>query len=345
MVHLNDPLVMGSVLINRVTSFLCMVLITTSFSFLFVKVADAQTKKVRVSIPTLGMPSIALTVASVKGYYQQEGLDVELILMSAGVATRALIGGNVEFTSAAGAAFPAVLSGAPLRFLFVSYNRPIFWLYAKSEIRDIGGLIGKKVGVSNIGSAPDYFLREVLKKHGLEGGRDVAILALGLQATIYGGLVSGAVDAAMITPPFTFMAAEAGYRELVSFAQQDLVHLQGSIIAGEKLLKSDSKLVEKFVRGTLKGYLYARDNRSGTVPILAQNVKIKEDQAGRYYDVYRLAMTSDGTVSEELQRRSLDNVLKLVGVKEPPPLEKIFDFSLARKARAQLEAEGWRPKP
>ena len=55
-------------------------------------------------------------------------------------------------------------------------------------------------------------------------------------------------------------------------------------------------------------------------------------------------MTPDGTVSESLQRRALEHVLKRLGQKGSPSLEGIFNYSLTRKVRVELEAQGWRPK-
>ena len=52
-------------------------------------VSKGETRRVNVSIPTRGMPVIAFAAGVEKGYYREEGLDVQLILMSAGVGTRA----------------------------------------------------------------------------------------------------------------------------------------------------------------------------------------------------------------------------------------------------------------
>ena len=308
-------------------------------------VSKGETRRVNVSIPTRGMPVIAFAAGVEKGYYREEGLDVQLILMSAGVGTRALIGGDVHFAATGGAGVPPILSGAPLRFVFTTFNRPMFWLISKPDIREVKGLKGKRVGVSNIGSGPDSLLRELLRRNGLEGGRDVVILALGLQANIYAGLVSGTVDAAMLAPPFNFMVEEAGFRELVSFIEQDFVELQGAIVLREGLLQSDPALVESFIRGTLKGFRYARDNRSGTLPILASYLKIGKELAAKIYDAVRPAMTLDGTVTEELQKKALEHVLKRMGLRESPSLERIFNYALARRIRAELDAERWRPGP
>ncbi len=320
------------------------------FTFVFALVTlgfttGATARKINVSIPTWGMPVIAFTMAKEKGYYREEGFEVELILMSAGVATRALIGGDVQFATTGGAGLPPILSGAPLRFVFASFNRPMFWLYAKPEIREIKSLKGKRVGVSNIGSGPDSLLLEVLKREGLEGGRDVPILALGLQGNIYAGLAGNVVDAAMLAPPFNFMAEENGFHPLVSFIKADFVELQGGILLRESLLQSDSALVEKFIRATLKGLLYARAYRPGTVAVLARSLKVKENMAAKIYDAVRPAMVRDATFTEEQQKKALEHVVKRMNLATAPPLERIFNFSFARKAWSELEAEGWKAKP
>ena len=93
--------------------------------------------------------------------------------------------------------------------------------------------------MSGIGSGPDSLLREILRQHGLDPSRDVTVLSLGVMPTIFAGLQSGIVDAAMLSPPVTFKAEEAGFRELVAFPKQDLVELQGSILVRDASLQSD----------------------------------------------------------------------------------------------------------
>jgi NitT/TauT family transport system substrate-binding protein len=255
----------------------------------------------------------------------------------------ALIGGNAEFASMSGAGMTAMLGGAPLRFAFSSFFRPMFWLYAKPEFPDVKSLRGKRIGVTGLGSGPDNLLREVLKRTGMEGGRDAAILALGLPATLATALRNGIVDAGMISPPFNFTVRDAGFRELVSFLKEDFVELQGSILVNDKFFQSDPGLVEKFVRGTMKGLRYARENKAGTIPILLRYMKLKEDLAGQYYDQVRPIMTADGTVSVDMQKKYLDQALKVLNPKEQPTVEKLYSYGLARKINAELDAAGWKP--
>ena len=308
---------------------------------LFSAGAEAQgLRKIHAAIPAISPSSIVFFIAREKGYYREEGLDLDLIVMPAAVATQALIGGNVEFVGTGGAGIVPVLRGAPLQFLFVGFYRPQYWLYAKPEIRSVEDLKGKKVGVSSIGSGPDSLLRVVLKKHGLDETRDVTIMAIGSGAARLVALKARSVDASMLTPPSNFMAREAGFRELVSFIDQDLVELQGSIVMRQALIKSDPVLVEKLVRATLKGLLYFRGNRAGAISALARFLSMREEFVGQLYDLIRPSTTRDGTVSDELQKRSMEHILERVGIREAPPLERIFNFSFGAKAREELSAKG-----
>ena len=300
-------------------------------------------RKIHVAIPAVSPASTTFMVAKERGYYRDESLEAELIVMPAATAMQALIGGNVEFATVGGAGLPPVLRGAPVRFLFTTFNRPMFWLYSKPDIRSIKDLRGKKVGVSSLGSGPDSLLRDLLKRHGMEGGRDVVIMPMGAGIARFVALKAGSVEGAMLSIPSNFMAEEAGFRELVSFIKQDLVELQGSIVVREGLLESDPVLVEKFVRASLKGLLYFRNNRSGTTSILSRFLRVKEDLSGRIYELILPGATPDGTISEETQRKSLEHILERVGLKEPPPLGKIFNFSLTQKVRDELQEKGWRP--
>ena len=305
--------------------------------------ANVNAGRVRVAMPSTTHAVLAFSTSRDKGYYRDEGLDVELILMSAPIASRALLSGDVDVATVGGAGLPPVLSGAPLRFIFSTYNRPMFWLFGKAEIRSVKELKGKRVGVSGIGSGPDSLLREALRRNALEG-RDVAILSLGVMPTIYSGLQSGVVDAAMLSPPFTFRAEEDGFRELIAFPKQDLVEMQGSILIKESFLQSDPATLEKFIRATYKGFLYIKQNRSGTIPILGRYLQVKEELAAKAYEqVVRPAMTQDGTLNEEMQKKAVENVLKRLDLKEAPPLSRIFDFSIARKVVTDLRTKGWKP--
>jgi NitT/TauT family transport system substrate-binding protein len=305
-----------------------------------------EARKVQMAVATFSQSVLPMVVAQEKGYFREEDLDVELILMTAAVANMALLGGNVDFISSGPSVISAIARGAPLKFVFICFNRPMHWLYAKPEIKDVKGLKGKKIGVSALGASTHFLVQEILRRDGLDSVRDVTILGVGTTANRYAALQSGTIDATNLTPPFNFRAQESGLRELVAFVKQDyLVEPAGSIVVRENLFHSDPLLMEKFIRGTLKGLLHIRQNRAGTIPILALLMKIQEDMAAKIYDLVLPGLTADGTINPELQKKVLEFVSKVQGIKEPAVAEKIYDFAPLRKIRADLDARKWKPAP
>jgi hypothetical protein len=91
------------------------------------------------------------------------------------------------------------------------------------------------------------------------------------------------------------------------------------------------------------GFIHSRDNRSGAIRVLSKSLKIDEPTATKVYDASRPTMTADGALSDDAQRRMAAFVAKTAGLKDISPMEKVFDFSVIRKANAALQAKGWQP--
>ena len=185
-------------------------------------------------------------------------------------------------------------------------------------------------------------VREILGKNGIQNEKNTLLLALGVQSNRFMALQSGVVDATILTFPLNFTAQAAGFHQLASFLEQeDMVQLAGTLVLREPV--SEPSLVEKFLTGTMKGLLFARAFRAETAAILGRRLKIKNDVALRIYDLAKPGMSTDGTVPEDLQKKVLDQTVELVGVKQSPPVQKFFDFSMIKKVRTELEATKWSP--
>ncbi len=304
---------------------------------------EAQTKKVRVAVPGYTIAVLSFLAAKMNGYYVGEGLDVELIAMRAPTANLALIGGNVEFSAVPLAGLTTALRGAPLKLIFCQFDKPQHSLYAKAEFPNIKALRGKKVAVSGLGTIDDILLREALGGSGVDPARDVTVLAMGAADTRFSALVSGAIDASMLIAPVSFYAQEQGFKELASFQDLGFVLPSGGIVARDETLKNDAITAERFVRATIMGFLFMRDNRPGTLKVMSRMLRIDESTAAKLYDSSRPTLTNDGTVTGESEKKMTGMVLKIAGVKEAPPMDKLYDFSLVKKAHAALQAKGWRP--
>jgi ABC-type nitrate/sulfonate/bicarbonate transport system substrate-binding protein len=322
-------------------------LLTCLVSLVLVWPVTADARQIKIAVPGL-TNLIAFQVAQEKGYYQQEDLEIVPIVMAATVANQALLGGNVEVNSAAGASLTAMIAGAPLKFIFTTFERPLHTLIARPEFREIKQLKGKKIAIpGGLGSGADSNLRIVLKKHGIEGGREILILGLATSALAYAALLGGSVEASLLAAEQTIRARESGYRALVSFTDeaQGLVQPQGNIIVREDFFRSEPTTIEKLIRATLKGLLYARVNRAEAISIYSRRNKIKEDLGTKMFELISPAMVTDGTMNLTAQQKVVDGLLERIDKKEMPPLGRMFDFSLTRKVYGELQAQGWNPRP
>jgi ABC-type nitrate/sulfonate/bicarbonate transport system substrate-binding protein len=307
--------------------------------------ADAQSKKVRVAVPGYTIAILSFLAAKMNGYYTAEGLDVELIAMRAPTANLAVVSGSVEFSAVPLAGLTTALRGGPLKLLFCQFDRPQHALYARPEYSNVRALRGKRVAVSGLGTIDDILLREALVANGIDPAHDVTILAMGAADTRFSALVSGAIEASVLIAPVSFYAKDQGFRELVAFQELGFVLPSGGIVARDETLKTDLVMTERFVRATIMGFLFMRDNRSGTLKVMSKMLRIDDATAAKLYDSSRLTLTLDGTVSGEAEKKMTAMVLKIAGVKEAPPADKLYDFSLVRKAHAALQAKGWHPVP
>ena len=117
----------------------------------------------------------------------------------------------------------------------------------------------------------------------------------------------------------------------------------GGIVVRDETLRLHSQMAERFVRATIMGFLFMRDNRPGTLKVISKVLRVDETSAAKLYDSSRPTLTNDGTVTGETERKMTGMVLKIAGMKEAPPPEKLYDFSLVKRAHASLQAKGWQP--
>src|SRR5258705_12813374 len=80
--------------------------------------ASAQPKKIRFSTSSIAVTEMQFRIAQMKGFYREEGLDLETVLIRGSVGMQALIGGSVDYACAAGSIIAAGVRGAPVRLGF-----------------------------------------------------------------------------------------------------------------------------------------------------------------------------------------------------------------------------------
>ena len=171
----------------------------------------AQSKKIRFSTSAISISELPFRIAQIKGFWREEGLDVETILIRGAVGMQALLGGSVDYTSASGSTIAAAVRGLPVKLVFISSAKPQFDLMSQPQIKSVQDLKGKIVGISSRGGSNDLMMQMILQKNGLVPNKDVTTIIVGGQEESALTLRAGRIAAALMTPPRPFMLQREGF--------------------------------------------------------------------------------------------------------------------------------------
>jgi ABC-type nitrate/sulfonate/bicarbonate transport system substrate-binding protein len=169
-------------------------------------VAQAALETVRIGIPGKLVDFAPFFVGIKTGIYRSEGLEPQFIVMRSGIIIPALLAGELDYTTLYHSAMRSAISGLPVRVIATLITKQGFFLFTQRDIRRVQDLKGKRIAISNFASSKDSSARAALRHHGFEAMRDVTLMAMGETGVRFQALLAGAVDAAILTPPYTVMA-------------------------------------------------------------------------------------------------------------------------------------------
>ena len=269
-------------------------------------------------------------LAKEKGFYREEGLDVLLIQAGMLPGIQGLVGGSFQFSQILGQGAGAVLRGLPLKIIMVFDTRPLNWLYGAKTVKTIQELKGgKQIAVSSFGAALDQMTRELLPKHGIDPQRDVVLRAIEPTPSRITALFSGAVDAAVLNQSDRLIAKKNGYNELL-FYGDDLEFITAGVVVAEKTLAQRPELVQRFLRGTLKGFTWLKNNEKEAVPNFAAAMKLSHSEAADVYKTAVKIMSADGTISRALQEKMIAFQRRSLKIEREVSPEQVYDFTTLR---------------
>ncbi len=131
-------------------------------------VGATAAEKIRIAAPTLTADSAFFIVAQQKGYFAEEGLEVEVLSAGGGISTPALVAGDLQFSLSTGAAISAIVKGARLKIAMVTEDRPGTEIWStKPDIKSLEDLRGKQVAIQSRGDTGEIALRTLLKQRSL----------------------------------------------------------------------------------------------------------------------------------------------------------------------------------
>jgi ABC-type nitrate/sulfonate/bicarbonate transport system substrate-binding protein len=262
------------------------VLLTTLLQFL---PAFAQEKlKIRVSSATKTLGYGPLWVASKQGFFDRQGLDVDLVVIRASdVGIQALAGGSLEIAgSAADAPIAAVEKGLDLVLIGGIINGLTQSVMAAKKFKTYADLRGATFGAISLTSGVTFALRHVLKAKGLDYPRDYKLLVIGGSPQTYAALTTGQIDAAALSLPLNYAAEESGFNEIGRFIDVIPNYQLAAFSVKRSWADKNRPVVVRFMRSMIQTYRWIYQNKESAVDFLAQEMKLKRDHARRGWEFY-----------------------------------------------------------
>lgn len=284
-----------------------------------------------ISIPGPTLSYVPLYYGQEKGFFAQEGLDLQVLVVRGIVGVSSLMSGEIDVTCHAGSGFSAALRGVPLKIISVTRDRPIHELIVGASVKGAADLKGKSIAVGSLDGTAAIMTRRILQAKGLDPQQDVTFLSMDTPARLQ-SLYSGRVGGAMMTPPATYLAMDQGYK-VFGRGRDYMRYLQTGVVSTDHNIKQKRDKLVRFLRAWNRGLKVYQQSPEAMVLYVQKRLAIKDAQlARRMYDDDAPYVLPGGRLSVEAEKEIIEIGREALHIKEAVPAEKIFDFSLAAEA-------------
>ena len=289
-------------------------------------------ERVTIATPSRGLFEFPVVVAMRKGFYRDEGIEVDKIQMQPAIGVKALMSGDVDYLLAWGSALRAAVSGVPIKAVLGFAGRPLHVLIARPEIKTPKDLKGKIIGVDSVAGTVDYLSRVAVRHFGFEPEKDVKIIVTGESPTRLAALRAGAIDATPIDVAFAVKAEDEGFKRLVYLGDLIELPLSGIAVMDQKL-QTQRDQIKRVVRAGVRGLRFMKQNRNETVQMLADYLRITPSQSARAYDASINSFTDDGIISDKGVLLDVQLTKERLKLTKDIPLSQLVDWSLVREIK------------
>ena len=294
--------------------------------------------KVKFALPGNSMGYLPLFVAVHRGFFKDEGIDIELPRLIPAMAQNALMSGDVQYHGLADSGLRLAARGAPIKAIFYGADRPMYYLVAQKEIRSVAELKGKRVGVSQFGGTSDLSARLALKHFGVEPERDALIIQIGSEGTRTAALRAGSVAAIIVPVPAVVLLKRDGFNE-ISFVGDVVEFASNGYTTTDQRIKENPQEVKKVLRALYRGLRFAKENPEGTIGVIQKEWKVEPEVAKESYAAIVKALNDDGIIGEKQLKIHFDIIRRTEKNIGEIPVDKVVDFRLLREVRREASGK------
>jgi NitT/TauT family transport system substrate-binding protein len=247
-----------------------------------------------VTVGTVGSASANLWPVFIglnKGFFAEQDVKIDLIyVQSSAQMIQQLTAGSLDVTMSTGLVDPirAIEKGSPIAIVRLESQSPPYALVAKSGIKTFADLKGKTISLGGPKDITRIYVERMLAPSGVKPGEFDMVFA-GATSARAQALLAGAVDAAILLPPFNFQATAQGFTELgltVDFTPE--LPFSGTV-ANLGWAKAHQPVLQRLLAAHAKSIAWFEDdrNRDEAVKMMVTASGLKPDEVEKAYDFFR----------------------------------------------------------
>jgi NitT/TauT family transport system substrate-binding protein len=253
-----------------------------------VRAADA------VTIGTVGSASANLWpvfIGITQGFFAAEDLKIDIVyVQSSANLIQQVTAGSLDITMSTGLVDPirAIDQGAPIAIVRFEAQAPPYALMAKRAIASLAGLKGKLISLGGAKDITRIYVERMLAPHGVKPGEFDMVFA-GATSARSAALVAGAVDAAILLPPFNFQVEAAGFHSLgltIEYAPE--LPFSGTVVNKAWAARHQAVLARILsAHAKSVAWFYDDGNRREAVRLMVAASGLKPEDVEKSYDFFR----------------------------------------------------------
>jgi NitT/TauT family transport system substrate-binding protein len=226
---------------------------------------------------------LSLWVAKDAGYFDEQGLDVRMLLIRGGsLAVQLLVTGQspIGLIGGTSAAYAYLQGNKDVVVISRLQNVMAYTLGAKPEIQKPEDIKGKKLAVSRFGSTSDFVAEYALKHLGLKK-TDVTMIQIGLESDRLLAMQRGDVSLSVFSPIITPVVKKAGMRILLDLEELKVPYLLTGHGTTRSFLEKNRSLVVKFMKASILAIKRIKNDRPFAEKVLAKYVRTSDLESVR----------------------------------------------------------------
>ena len=283
-------------------------------------------EKLRLGLSSIGATNGSIWAAEEKGLFRKHGVDVEVIFIGGGGArvVSSLLAGDINFSVGGGeGSIRSQMRGAETVIASSTLTKGLQRILAKPEIKTYQDLKGRKIGITQFGSAAHLVLVLMLKKWNMRPDQ-VQTLQVGSSPALLASLDKGGIDAAVLTLPTFFLAEDKGYRVVGDPMTMDIYYLQNTLESTRSFLRKNRDQALKFMKGYIEGIAYFKKNKKESLDIMGRKLRIQSSQERdvRYLEMSYNLMTAAYSDVPYPSLRAVQSIVDKIAEEDPKVKER-----------------------